>query len=126
MFTSRFRGGFVLKSPGRTRPTAERAGTVGPPGGSLIRLVLLGLLAVGLPRMSYAQALGTMQVTARVIPGAVAWSGLAEAQAAARSAAGTRSWMPVVRRGRLVQARAEIRASAGLGLVVVTINHLRN
>jgi hypothetical protein len=97
-----------------------------PAGVRLPWSVLLGLVALGLPRTSYAQALGTMQVTARVIPAPVAWTGVAEAQEAARSVAGEGSGMPVVRRGRLVQARAEIRASAGAGLVVVTIDHLRN
>jgi hypothetical protein len=67
-----------------------------------------------------------MQVTARVVAAPVAWTGVAEAQEAARSAARERAGMVVVRRGRLVEARAEIRASAGAGLVVVTINHLRN
>ena len=61
---------------------------------------LLGCLALGLPGTSSAQALGTMQVAARVVPASVGWTGLAEAGVAARS--------------------------GGRGLLIVTIQHPHN
>jgi hypothetical protein len=125
VFTPHFRGCFDPISPGRAQPAAGSRSDVRA-GEVLCRTVFLGILALALPQASYAQALGTMQVTARVVPAPVAWTGLAEAGEAARSAVRDPSAMPVVRRGRLLQARAEIRDSACSGLLIVTVQHLRN
>lgn len=126
MFMLRFRRGFIRMMPATTQSTAETPGRAVLAGGFLRLAVLLASLPLGLPRTLYAQALGTMQVTARVVPAAVAWDGVAEAREAAQSAALVPSGRPLVLRGRLIQTRAEIWPSAGPGLLVVTIHHLHN
>jgi hypothetical protein len=91
---------------------------------------LLGVLGLGLPGTSSAQALGTMQVGARVVPASVGWAGLAEAGVVARSAAGWQPGRALIRRGGLVHATAEIHPSSGLAggrrLLIVTIQHPHN
>jgi len=126
VFTPHFRGCFDPISPGWPRPAAERSRLTVPAGGVLRWTVLLGILGLAFPRTSYAQAVGTMQVTARVVPASVAWTAVAEAREAARSVVRDPSALPVVRGGRLLQARAEIHDSTGPGLVIVTVQHLRN
>jgi hypothetical protein len=94
--------------------------------GRILRgVALLGALALGLPRTASAQSLGTMQVTARVVPASVAWTGVAEAGEAARTAARERYGRPLVRRRGLVHAWAEIHPSEGR-LLIVTIQHPHN
>jgi hypothetical protein len=71
-----------------------------------------------------------MQVAARVVPASVAWTGLAEAGVAARSAAALQSGGSLIRRGRLVQTTAQIHPldhrPGGRGLLMVTIQHPHN
>jgi len=125
MFTMLFHRGFVPAPP---RPTPRAGGSPGHPflpGGILLGMALLGSLVLGLPQTSSAQALGTMQVTARVVDASVAWAGVAEGREAARAARG-QSGRPLVRRNRLLLTRAEIRPSGGRRLLIVTIHHPHN
>ena len=72
------RGGGVASTLGRTRI------------GAVLRLGLLPpLLAATVPDGVSAQALGTMQVTARVVPGQPAWTAVSEAGALVRSVVST-------------------------------------
>ena len=71
-----------------------------------------------------AQSIGTMQVTARVVPAAVGWAALGEARAALR-------WIrdaPGATAGGtgLLRARTEVQVVAGRRRLVVTIDHPRN
>ncbi len=126
MFTARFHIGFVPRSPALYRPSG--AGSDRPASaGRIVRVTALsGLLALGLSGTSSAQALGTMQVAARVVPASVAWTGLAEAGVAARSVARQGTGRALIRRTGLVQARAEIRPAGSRRLLIVTIQHPHN
>jgi acyl dehydratase len=125
MFTVRLRVGFVR--PLRRTPQADASpGQSFAAGGLLRGMALLGCLTLGLPQTSSAQAFGTMQVTARVVSASVAWTGVAEAGEAARTAAREQYGRPLVRRRGLVHARAEIRPSEGRRLLIVTIQHPHN
>ena len=130
MFTARPDIHFARPLSGLTPPASTATGQACRAGGSLRFAALLGLLALGLPGTSSAQALGTMQVSARVVSASVAWTGLAEAGVAARSAAEWRPAGTLVRRGRLVHATAQIHPSSGHPggprLLVVTIQHPHN
>ena len=126
MFTLRFHSGFVNSLPGPTPPACGSSGPVLPAGGILRLIALLGALAVGLQQPLSAQAPGTMQVTARVVPASVAWAGIAEGTEAARSAARERSGRHLVRRSRLFLTRAEIRSSGVRPLLIVTIHQPHN
>jgi hypothetical protein len=125
MFTVHFQVGFVRPSR-RTQQVGASPRKSFAVGGILRGMALLGWLAPGLPQTSSAQALGTMQVTARVVAASVAWTGVAEAGEAARTAAREQYGRPLVRRSGLVYARAEIRPSEGRRLLIVTIQHPHN
>ncbi len=71
------------EGPQRAQPAGLTTGQAFRAGGILRMAALLGFLALGLPGTSSVQALGTMQVGARVVPASVGWTGLAEARAAA-------------------------------------------
>ena len=121
MVTTRIvgRSSRVLRSPGRGL-ASDRPRTFLP--GLLARCTAVAAaLALGLPGVSHAQALGTMQVSARVVPAGAAWTGLAESRLAARSQA----W-PVVRRTGVVLTRAQVVRRAGHPLLLVTIHHPHN
>jgi hypothetical protein len=114
-----------------TQPAGATFGQAFRAGGKLRMATVLGLLALGLPGTSSAQALGTMQVTARVVPASVAWTGLAEARVSARGAAALQPGRTFIRRGGLVQSTAQIhpfgdRPSGGRRLLIVTIQHPHN
>lgn len=126
MFTARLHRGFVGSLRILTGPAGPSTGQDSRAGRILRVLALLGLLALGLPGTSSAQALGTMQVTARVVPASVAWTGVAEAGVAARSVARQGPGRALTRRTGLVQTRAEIRPAGGRRLLIVTIQHPRN
>lgn len=121
-----FHSAFVSPLPGRTTPAGGSPGRTLQAGGILRMIALMGALALGVPQTSSAQALGTMQVTARVVPASVAWAGVAQGREAARSAARERSGRLIVRRSRLLLTRAEIRPSGGRRLLIVTIHHPHN
>ena len=83
-------------------------------------------LAAGLPDGASAQALGTMQVTARVVPGGPAWAALAEARLVGRQALLAPGAGSKLRRAELVQARAELASTGGRRRLVVTVDYPRN
>ncbi len=83
-------------------------------------------LTAGLPSGASAQALGTMQVTARVLPGGPAWAGLAEAQILGRQALLSPAGGSHLRRGDLVQARAELATTGDRRRLLVTVDYPRN
>lgn len=126
MFTTRFHIPSVGPRPAPAR-AARASQNRASRAGRIFRMAgLSGFLALGLPGAASAQALGTMQVTARVVPASAAWTGLAEAGVAARSVARQGPGRPLIRRSGLVQARAEIRPSGGRRLLLVTIHHPHN
>jgi hypothetical protein len=95
--------------------------------GALLRLGLLAVpLTVSFPGWASAQALGTMQVTARVLPGGPGWAGLAEAQILAREALLSSVAGSDIRRSGLVQARAELATTRGRRRLLVTVDYPRN
>jgi hypothetical protein len=119
MFPSRFQIGF-------DRVTGLTRGAVQPPrlgaawGLAALRLGGLSvLLAMGLSRQVSAQAIGTMQVTARVIPASASWAALTEAQEAARAPS-------PVRRAGLTLTSVELQARGARRSLVVTINYPQN
>ena len=130
MFTPRPDMDFDHPLPGRTRPAGATTGRTCRAGGILRLAASVGLLALGLPGTSSAQALGTMQVSARVVTASVSWTGLVEARAAARIAAGRLPGLALVRRGGLVHATAQIQPSGGRPsgprLLIVTLQHPHN
>ena len=73
-----------------------------------------------------AMALGTMQVTARVLSGGPGWAGLAEAQVLARDALLSPAAVSDIRRAGLVQARAELATTGGRRRLLVTVDYPRN
>ena len=130
MVTARIvgRSSRVLRSPGRGHPT-DRPRTFLP--GPLTRcMAVAAALALGLPGVSHAQALGTMQVSARVLPADAAWTGLAESRLAAQSLVsrpgGRGAAQPVVRRTGMVLTRAQVVRQAGQPLLLVTVQHPHN
>lgn len=105
----------------------QGSGLGGSLAGRALRLMVLSVLTVLAPPVAAsAQGIGTMQVTARVLPAATAWTGLAEVRAAARDLALARAGGPLVRRTGLVQTRAEVRRSGSRRLLLVTLQHPRN
>ena len=118
---------------GRIRAGPASAGCAGSGCGrarrlrSLIRLgALSALFAAGVPGGVSAQALGTMQVTARVLPGQPGWAGLSEARALAQEVLSRSSVASQTRRAGLVQARAELAPADGRRRLLVTINYPQN
>jgi hypothetical protein len=93
-------------------------------------ILKLGLMVIplttGLPGGASAQALGTMQVTARVLPGAPAWAGLAEAQALGRQVLLSPVPGSHLRRADLVQARAELAMTGRERRLLVRVDYPRN
>jgi hypothetical protein len=112
-------------------PTGAPAGSRrGCSAGAMLRLGLLALpLMVSFPGGASAQALGTMQVTARVLPGRPGWAGLAEAWILAREALlspASPAAISDIRRAGLVQARAELATTGGRRRLLVTVDYPRN
>ena len=137
MFTARLHIGLYRPLPGLTQQADATSGKVGRifRAGRICRMVaLLGVLALGLHGTSSAQALGTMQVAARVVPAAVGWTGLAEAGVAASAAARQpgRAFPggAFIRRAGLVHASAQIHPvndrAGGRRLLIVTLQHPHN
>lgn len=126
MFTVRLGTRCFLPPRGRNAASSVHPGCATPARRILCLLTVMGALASTLPRTSSAQALGTMQVTARVVPASVAWAGVAEVEQAVRRATADPAGRVSVRRGRLIQARTEVRASGGRRLLIVTLQHPHN
>jgi hypothetical protein len=108
----------------RFRPSCSSA------PGALATLRLAGLtvvLAAALARGGSAQALGTMQVTARVLPAKVSWTAVEEAGRVARALLLQPGGGPRVKGGRLVRTRGELVMTAGGSRTLrVTIQHPYN
>jgi hypothetical protein len=95
--------------------------------GAMLRLGLLAVpLMVSFPGLASAQALGTMQVTARVLPGRPGWAGLAEARILAREALLSPAARSEIRRAGLVEARAQLTTTGGRRCLLVTVDYPRN
>lgn len=126
MFTVHFHLG--TRSEALRRPShAGGSRTLASPAPAILRLAALsGVLALVGPRTVSAQALGTMQVTARVIPASVAWAGVAAADAVVQAGARVTPGGAAVSRTGLVYARAEQPLSGRGSLLVVTIQHPYN
>jgi hypothetical protein len=118
----------LTRAPTSPVPSGPAAGT--RRGCSARAMLRLGLLAVPMmvsfPGWASAQALGTMQVTARVLPGRPGWAGLAEAQILAREALLSPPAGSDIRRAGLVQARAELSTTGGRRRLLVTVDYPRN
>jgi hypothetical protein len=96
-------------------------------GRTILRLgLIVAPLTAGLPGGASAQALGTMQVTARVLPGGAAWLGLAEAQALGRQVLLSPAPGPHLSRNDLVRTRAEFASTGGRRRLLVTVDYPRN
>jgi hypothetical protein len=124
MFTPRSHSRSVASRPalgGRVTGTVPRSRTA-----AVLRLGLLSpLLAASVPDGVSAQALGTMQVTARVLPGQPGWTAVSEAGALVRyvvsTGAGAQS-----RHADLVQARSEVASVRGRRRLLITIHYPHN
>ena len=98
-----------------------------PLTGKILRFgAFCGLLALGLPVMAAAQATSTMQVSARVVPAAAAWTGLSEAGLAVRQGVRLQAGQSLVRANGVVQTRAQVLRSDDRSLLLVTVQHPRN
>jgi hypothetical protein len=84
------------------------------------------LLLTALPDWVSAQALGTMQVTARVLPGEPAWAGFHQAGALARQFLSSPEGGPGARRTALVHTRAEVASLPGRRRLLITVQYPRN
>jgi hypothetical protein len=73
-----------------------------------------------------AQSIGTMQVTARVLPATASWAALDEARVAIRWLTRQEPGGPTVSGTGVLRTRAEIQTAGGRRRVVVTVDHPRN
>ncbi len=125
MFTALSVTGSVRRSTGLLRPAGARHAD--PSANRFFRIAAVaGLLAGALPAVASAQAIGTMQVTARVLPASVAWSAVSEAGLAAGAAVRTPAGQPLIRRNGLILSSTEIRRAGESRVVLVTIQHPHN
>lgn len=107
-----------VRQPARFR--TSRAGT--PP-----RLACLWLLlSAALSGRVSAQGVGTMQVTARVLPAGASWTGLSEARAAALAVLRDSSSRSSSRRTDLVRAYAELQGVGSRRRLLITLHHPHN
>jgi len=118
----------LARKPASSAPTGHAAGIRhGCSARAMLRLGFLTVpLMVSFPGWVSAQALGTMQVTARVLSGGPGWAGLAEAQVLAREALLSPAAGSDIRRAGLVQARAELATTGGRRRLLVTVDYPRN
>ena len=125
MFAPRFP---LARTPTNPAPTGAAPSTWrGCSAGAMLRLALLTVpLMVSFPGWASAQALGTMQVTARVLPGRPVWAGLSEARTLAQQVLLSSKAAPETRRAGLVQARAELTTAGGRRRLLVTVDYPRN
>ena len=95
--------------------------------GAFARAAVLPLLLLAsLPCRASAQGLGTMQVTARVLPGGPAWAGLHEAHALAQQVLSSPVESPDTRRAGLVRTRAEVTSQGGRRRLLITVHYPHN
>ena len=125
MFPSRFQSGrrSLGSAPGAPVAGAGRTCRNGAlPGLCLVTL----LVALARPDGVSAQALGTMQVTARVLPGGPGWAGFSEARALARRVGSAPASDSETHHVGLVQARAEAASGQGRRRLLITIHYPHN
>jgi hypothetical protein len=67
-----------------------------------------------------------MRVGAQVVPGAAAWTGLDEVEAAARLITSRPAGRPVVRQTGILRTRAELIRSGDRPLLLITVQHPKN
>jgi hypothetical protein len=126
MFTARFHMGLPSRSCAPAS-VVEAGRHSDCRTGKILRIgAFCALLALGLPRSSAAQAVGTMQVSARVVAATAAWTGLEEAGLATRMAVREQGARPVIRNQGVVRTRAEIHQAGDQRLVLVTVQYPRN
>src|SRR5687768_5268537 len=90
--------------------------------GAALRLALLILPMAAAPLGgASAQALGTMQVTARVLPGLPSWAGVREAQALAERVQRAPFSGSEIRQGGLVRARVDVASAPGRRRLLITV-----
>jgi hypothetical protein len=95
--------------------------------GAILRLACLAaLLSAGTSGGAHAQGIGTMQVTARVLPARPSWVALEETRAAALAVLHEPSTPAGRRRSRLVLTRAEFQAQGSRRTLVVTLDYPHN
>jgi hypothetical protein len=73
-----------------------------------------------------AQSIGTMQVTARVIPATASWAALDEARVAIRWLTRQEPEGPTVSSTGVLRTRAEVQATGSRRRLIVTVDHPRN
>lgn len=125
MFPQRFLSGLARRRAEWSRSLARR-GWPAPSASWLARAGVALVVLMGLADGASAQALGTMQVSARVLPGRPGWAALAEARALAQGVLAQPAVTHLTRRRGLVQARAEVALAAGRRRLLVTIQHPHN
>ncbi len=97
------------------------------PAGPPLRLLCLSLLlSAALSGRVSAQAIGTMQVTARVLPAGPSWTGLSEARAAALAVLGDPFSRSSTRRTDLVRVYAELQGVGSRRRLLITLHHPHN
>jgi hypothetical protein len=93
----------------------------------LVRPALIGLfLAASLPNRVSAQAAGTMQATARVLPGLPGWAGVAAARTLARDALSAPQANSRSHSAGLVRAWAELTSGQGRRRLLIMIHYPHN
>jgi hypothetical protein len=97
------------------------------PAGPILRLLgLSSLLALALPQGVSAQGIGTMQVSARVLPAGPTWTALSEARAAAQAVLADPHTRSSSRSTQLVRAYAELQGVGSRRRLLITLHHPHN
>jgi hypothetical protein len=84
------------------------------------------LVLVAVPREAGAQSLGTMQVTARVLPARAGWSALSVARDLATRMEGASAGQSLSTRTGVVRAVGVVTGPAGRRRLLITLHHLYN
>ena len=109
--------------PGGMRAVSSRPSSAGL---ALRVAPFVALLSAALPGGVSAQALGTMQVTARVVPAEAGWSGLAAARTLAREVLSRPAGPGEVRWGDVARIEAAMVSGKGPRELLVTVDYPRN
>ncbi|HEX2219768.1 MAG TPA: hypothetical protein VHG35_13270 [Gemmatimonadales bacterium] len=95
--------------------------------GTALRLAALTVgLSVTTAHRAFAQAVGTVQVSASVLQASVSWTGVGEATRAAHDLLRDPARGPMIRRSGLVRTHAVLESADGRRALVVTIQHPYN
>ena len=97
------------------------------PAGQMLRLgPLVALFSAALPGGVSAQAFGTMQVTAHVVPAEASWGALTTAQTLAWELLSRPTGPRALRGGEVARVEAAVAAGEGPPRLRVTIDYPRN